>query len=107
MSVLLCLSDTELLKAVCCEVFTKCVLDLFLLESDKLVGDELIIVLEADICERHEAVCSLEVLDALGVGSVTGLSCDVLVGEAESLCDLSCTVRAEVEEDDGVVGLND
>ncbi len=106
-SVLLCLSDTELLESVCCEVFAQSVLDLFLLESDELVGDEFIVILEADICERHEAVCSLEVLDALRVGSVAGLSCDVLVAVAESLCDLSCTVRTEVEEDDGVVRLND
>ena len=58
-SILLCLSDTELLQAVCCKVFTKSVLDLFLLESNELVGDELVVILEAYICERHEAVSSL------------------------------------------------
>ena len=107
MSILLCLSDTELLEAVCCKVLTQCVLDLFLLECNELVGNELVVILEAYICERHEAVSSLKVLDALCIRSITGLSCDIFVRIAESLCDLSCTVRTEVEEDNGVVRLND
>ena len=37
MSILLCLSKSELLEAICCKVLAKCVVDLLFLECNKLV----------------------------------------------------------------------
>ena len=105
-SVLLCLSETKLLQTVSCKILTECVCDLFLLECDELVGDRLIVILEAYVCKGHEAVSSLKELDALGICCIALSCCDIGISKAESLCYLTCTVGTEVEEDNGVVRLN-
>ena len=51
MGILLCLSKTKLLLAAFCKILAKCILDLLLLESDDLVWDRLIVILEAYICQ--------------------------------------------------------
>ena len=57
--VLLGLGKTELLKSQPGKIFTEGIYYLLLLKCDELVGDRLIIILEAYICKRHEAVSSL------------------------------------------------
>ena len=66
---------------------TESILDRLFLECDKFVRDRLIVVDEADIC---------------GVDSLLSReSCKLVI--AERAGHLSCTVRAEVEEDHGIV----
>ena len=50
MCIFLCLSGTKLLQTICSKILSKCILDLLLLESDDLVRDRLIVILEAYIC---------------------------------------------------------
>ena len=107
MGIFLGLCQTQLLEAVGCQILTEGIVDGDLLESNIFVGDGLIIILEADIGQRHIAVGSCQVLDALGVRSFAGLFGDIFIREAECLGDLSGTVRTEVEENDGVIGFYD
>ena len=82
MCILLCLSDTRLLFAILCKEFTKCIGDLFFYECDLFILDRSVI-----FCEAYK--CCLD-----PVSSFKSVKAVVTEGS----CELSCSVRAEVEE---------
>ena len=85
--IFLCLSNSRLSLPVGSKELTESILDRLFLECDKFVRNRLIVVDEADIC---------------GVDSLLSReSCKLVI--AERAGHLSCTVRAEVEEDHGIV----
>src|SRR5699024_8048210 len=86
MSILLCLSDASLLQAMRCEELAECICDLFFYECNQFVRDRHIVLCEAHICCLH----SLSPVK----------SCEVIVAVCSR--DLSCTVRTEVKEDNGI-----
>ena len=81
-SIFLCLSDTCLSHVVSCKVLAECVMKLNLVECNQLVSDGVIVICEAHICEV-KAFLSCK-------------ACKFVI--AECSCDLTCTVRTEVEE---------
>ena len=90
MSIFLCLSGTKLLQTICSKILAKCILDLLLLESDDLVRDRLIVILEAYICQWQLSTLTLK-------------SCKLICTECS--CDLTRTVWTEVKEDNRIVCL--
>ena len=91
MSVLLCLGDTSLTHAASGKKFAERIGELNLFESDELIRDRNIILTEAYILKREEAVSSLET---------------VKIFAAESSRDLSGSVGSEIIENNGIVGLD-
>ena len=85
--VLLCLSDTCLCHIVSCKIFTECIVKKNFVECYQFVLDGIIILCEAYECSI-QSLCSLKALKIV----IT-----------ESSCDLSCTVRTEVEEYNGIL----
>ena len=81
-SIFLCLSDTCLSHVVSCKVLAECVVKLNLVECNQLISDGVIVICEAYICEV-KAFLSCE-------------TCKFVI--AECSCDLTCTVRTEVEK---------
>ena len=90
MRILLCLGDSCLCHAVRCQILAKCVLKLHFLESNFLVRDRHIILGKADI---------FHILSRASVKSVKFIG-------TEGSCDLTCAIRAEVEEDHGIFVLD-
>ena len=90
MRIFLCLSGTKLLQPICSKILAKCILDFLLLESDNLIRDRLVVILEAYICQRKLSAFPLK-------------SCKLICTERS--CDLTCTVRTEVKEDNGIICL--
>ena len=86
MSILLCLSDTCLLQIVSCKELSECICDLFLHKCNQFIRNRHIILCEAYICGLYS------------FASVK--SCEIIITECS--CDLSCTVRTEVKEDNGI-----
>ena len=105
MRIFFSLCNTELLQAVLCKILTESINDLLFLECNILVGNRLVIVLKTYIGKRHITICPLKMLYALCIRSLTGLCYYILISKAERLGDLSCTVRAEIEEDHGIIRL--
>ena len=89
-SIFLCLSDTNLCHIMSCKVFAKCILKKYFVEGNQFVLDCLIIVCKTYICEV-KFLCSLEAFELV---------------IAECSGDLTCTVRTEVEEYNGIFVLN-
>ena len=81
-SIFLCLSDTCLSHVVSCKVLAECVVKLNLVECNQLISNGVIVICEAYICEV-KAFLSCE-------------TCKFVI--AECSCDLTCTVRTEVEK---------
>ena len=90
MRILLCLSGAELLHAEVAQILAECVGDRLLLESNFLVRDRYIIV-----CESYE----------IGLYSRTSVEACELI-HAECAGDLTSTVGAEIEEDQGIAVLD-
>ncbi len=88
--IFLCLSDTNLCHIMSCKVFAKCILKKYFVEGNQFVLDCLIIVCKTYICEV-KFLCSLEAFELV---------------IAECSGDLTCTVRTEVEEYNGIFVLN-
>ena len=86
MCILLCLCEAELLLTAFCKVLSKCICDMLLLESDNLVRDCLIVILEAYIGCLNEWALK---------------SCKLVIAECTS--DLTCTIRTEVKEDNRII----
>ena len=87
MGIFLCLSNSRLSLPVGSKELTESIPDRLFLECDKFVRNRLIVVDEADICG----------LDPLR----SRKSCKLVITECAG--HLSCAVRAEVEEDHGIV----
>ena len=91
MSVFLSLRDTGLRHVVLCKILAEGLRDLHLRECDLLVRDRYIIIGEAGI------------EDLLPRSSVKLVK---IILDAEAAGDLTCAVRTEVEEDDGIAVLD-
>ena len=87
MCIFLCLGDTCLCHIVSCKVLTEGIVKKNLVECYQLILDGIIILCEAYEC-GIQSLCSLKALKIV----IT-----------ESSCDLSCTVRTEVEEYNGIL----
>ena len=86
MCILLSLSETKLLLTAFCKVLTECIGDMLLLESDCLVRDCLIVILETYISCLDEWTIK---------------ACKLIITECTG--NLTCTVRTEVKEDDRII----
>ena len=86
-SILLCLSDTCLFLAVLCKELTKCISDFFFHKCDLFIFDCSIV-----FCKAYK--CCLD-----SVSSVKSVKAVV----TECSCELSCSVRTEVEEYYGII----
>ena len=82
MGIFLCLSNTGLGHIMCCQIFSKCVLQLNLMESYQLVLDGIII-----ICKAYKSY----------MRSCFSLKAFKLI-ITECSCDLTGTVRTEIKE---------
>ena len=72
------------------KIFSECICNLCLMERNHLVRDGNVILCKADIC-RTDTFSSVKSIKLVGT---------------EYSCNLPCTIRAEIKEDDGVVLLN-
>ena len=82
MCVLLCLSNSCLCHVVCRKEFTKCICNFCLVECNKFIRDRYIVLCETYISCLH-TLSSVKSIKRI----ITKCSCD-----------LSCSVRAEIEE---------
>ena len=86
MSILLCLGNTGLFHVMSRKEFSECICDLFFYKGYLLVRDCHIILCEAHISCLY-SLASVE-------------SCEVIIAECSG--DLSCPVRTEIKEDNGI-----
>ena len=75
---------------MCCQIFSKCIGDLYLMECYQFIWNGCIVFGKAYI-SHIQSLSSVESIKLI---------------TAECSCDLSCTVRTEIEEDNRVLVLN-
>ena len=86
-SIFLCLCDTSLFQSIICKELSKCICNGFFYKCNCLILDCSIILCEAYKCSLH-SVSSFKSVKAV----IT-----------ECSCELSCSVRTEVEEYNGII----
>ena len=90
MCIFFCFCNTCLFHSICCQKFTKCIVNGYFMESNLFIWNRRIIFCKAYI-SQIQSFCSFK-------------SCEFII--AECSCDFTCTIRTEVEEDNGIFILN-
>ena len=90
MCIFFCLSDTSLCHVMSCQILAECVFDLLFYECYQFVSDSFIVIGEA-----YESYIQF---------FLTCETFEIII--AECSCDLTCTVRTEVEEYNRIFILN-
>ncbi len=91
MRIFLCFGNAKLCFALGGKIFAKCICKCFRAERNGNIRHFSIILCHADIVEREKTVFPFKTLE---------------IGINKGSCDFSCTVRAEIEENNTVVFLH-
>ena len=90
MCIFLCFCNTCLFQTVCSQILTECICNLFFDKCNQFIFDRNIIFCKAYKCCFYS------------VASLKSVKCVI----TESSCDLSCTIRTEVKENNRIIIFN-